>query len=236
MKIVICDDEKLGRKAVVAEIRRSVQLEDEDIELIEFSTGEELVEQYRQGLRADIIFLDIEMKQVDGIEAAKYIRMMDRKVILIFVSSHSEKALDTFDCETFHFIVKPFSHQKFESVFEKAVKKCQMSNDYFIITWQNQKLKVPVERIKYVECERKHMLFHTLDGKYKMVITVNETLKQLEPYGFVQTHQGYLVNMNMITGFDKQDVILIDNTRVMLSVRRRPEVVSKYANYVKRWK
>lgn len=232
MRIAVCDDEAIARKAVVTMIHLS-DYYTEEMEISEFTSGEELLQQFGQGYTADVIFLDIEMDQVSGIEAAKKIRSRDSGVLLIFISSHSEQVIDTFECETFNFIVKPFTQERFDHVFHKALKKCRTRSASIRVTWKNDSMRLPIRTIKYVEKRRNHVVFCTTEGDYPMVTTLSETLEILEPYNFVQTHQGYLVNLAMVKQFDKQDIILMDGTRVMVSVRKRADAMMKFGAYLK---
>ena len=167
MKMVICDDEPFAREQIRSYIHNYNQPMP-DYELLEFSSGEELVKSCKEHLCADIVFLDIELNNLDGIDTAKLIRIYDKKTIIIFISSHKERVFDAFDCETFHFITKPFSQEKFNDVLDKALAKYKLQHQYYMIKWRNQSIKMPVERIKYLEICRKHVVFHTYDGEFQM--------------------------------------------------------------------
>lgn len=236
MKIVICDDEAIIRKQLKNNIEQYDKSKLPDLEIFEFASGEDLIKEFSDNKTADIIFLDIEMNKIDGIDTAKLIRIHDKNTIIVFVSSHKERVFDTFDCETFNFITKSFSVERFNQVFEKALDKWKLKNEFFIITWKNESIKVPVDKIKFFESYRKHIIFHTYDGEYEMVATLSDTLKKLTPYGFTQTHQGYAVNMNLIKRFDGLDIILLDGTKVTMSSRKRKQVLMEYAKHIARYK
>ena len=233
MKMVICDDELLAREQIRSYIQNYNQPMP-DYELLEFSSGEELVKSCKEHLCADIVFLDIELNNLDGIDTAKLIRIYDKKTIIIFISSHKERVFDAFDCETFHFITKPFSQEKFNDVLDKALSKFKLQHQYYMIKWRNQSIKMPVERIKYLEICRKHVVFHTYDGEFQMSTSLAEVLNDLAPYGFLQTHQGYVVNMGLIRRIEGLDIMLMDGTKVCISARKRKTVITEYANYVAR--
>lgn len=233
MKIAICDDEEIGRKKIVKEIEAN-DFFSENVHLTEFASGEKLVKQYEEGFKADIVFLDIQMDKMCGIESAKHIRAIDKKAIIIFVSSHSEKVFNTFDCGVFYFIVKPFSNEHFRNVLEKAIDKYKSENTYFTVTWKNEIAHLNIQEMKYMERSGRHVTFYTNNGNYKADASLSEIFEELEPYGFIQTHQGYLVNMNWIKTFEGNDVILSDGSKVMMSVRKRTEVIRTFTNYIRR--
>lgn len=233
MKIIICDDEPFAREQIGNYIHNYNQPMP-DYELLEFSSGKELVKSCKEHLCADIVFLDIELNNLDGIDTAKLIRIYDKRTIIIFISSHKERVFDAFDCETFHFITKPFSQATFNDVLEKALAKYKLQHQYYMIKWRNQIIKMPIEKIKYLEICRKHVVFHTYDGEFQMAATLTDVLSDLAPYGFLQTHQGYVVNMGQIRRIEGLDIMLMDGTKVYISERKRKNVIIEYANYVTR--
>lgn len=233
MKIAICDDEENGRKRVIKEIQ-SNKFFSKNIELREFVSGEELVKQYHSDFKADIIFLDIQMDKMNGIESAKHIRLIDDQAMIIFVSSHSEEVFKALDHGVFNFIRKPFTHQAFQDVFCKAFDKYKNLHTNYIVTWKNETAQLNIQDIKYMERNGRYVTFYTTYGAFKADASLNEILAELEPYGFIRTHQGYLVNMNKIRNFDGNDAVLNDGTRVMVSVRKRTEVIRAFTNYIKR--
>lgn len=233
MKIAVCDDEIRAREQMKEYIENyNCGL---DFEIEEFSSGEDLIFKLRQE-HIDIIFLDIEMDKIDGIDTAKLIRINDKKAIIIFVSSHKERVFDSFDCEAFNFITKPFTKEKFNDVFTKAIEKYKFLNESLTISWRGTTVELPIEKIKYFESYKKHIIFHTYDGEFQMVANLSDKLKELSSYGFLQIHQGYVVNMNLISRFDGLDIILVDGTKVPMSLRKKSTVLSEYAKYVARYK
>lgn len=235
MNIVICDDD-INIRTKINEFIKEYDGKEYNFNIYEFESGEKLIESLDQELNADLVFLDIEMDKIDGIDTAKFIKIKNHDSIVIFVSSYKERVFDTFECEPFNFIVKPLNKERFESIFEKGLKKYKLLHKYFMITWENENIKMPVEQIKFFESYRKHIIFHTYDGEYKMVAKLSDTLSKLQHYGFIQTHQGYVVNMNLIKRFDEKDIILVDGTKVPISQRKRASVLKAYAQYVTRCK
>lgn len=121
MKIAICDDEQFSRDEIKKYIGHC-NLNNHTAEIYEFSSGEEMIRTLKNE-HMDMIFLDIEMGKIDGIDTAKLIRINDRKAIIILVSSHKERVFDCFECEIFNFIVKPFTEERFNNVFSKAIEQ-----------------------------------------------------------------------------------------------------------------
>ena len=231
MKIAICDDSKQFRDDILRNLGHCAVISGENV-YSQFSSAEDLLNAYNSGSRYDIIFLDVEMRDINGVDAGVQIREYDKKVIIIFVSSYPKYAISAYDCEAFYFIVKPIEQKKFIKVVNKAVEKYKLLHQYYIIKNKGDVKKISINDIYFLEIYRKHLIFHTINGNYETIGKISEALTELYPYGFCQVHQGYLVNMNHIKAFDKHDIIIDNGEKVMISVRKRAEVLRIYADYL----
>lgn len=233
MQIAICDDSMQFRNEILSNLNHCTALSGEN-KYSQFSSAEDLLNAYNGGKRYDIIFLDVEMKNINGVDAGIKIRKYDTKVIIIFVSSYPKYAVPAYDCEAFYFIVKPIEQNKFIKVVNKAIEKYKLLHQYYIIKNKGDVKKIPINDICFLEIYRKHLIFHTVTGNYETIGKISEALVELSPYGFCQVHQGYLVNMNHIKKFENYDIILLNKERVMMSIRKRSDVLKEYANYLER--
>lgn len=232
MKIAVCDDSLQHRQIIINNLKCLNLIQ--DLSYTEFSCSEDLLCSYKNGERFDIVFLDVEMGEIDGVNAGIRIRKYDSKVIIIFISNYPKYAIPAYDCETFYFIVKPIEPTKFKKVIDKAIKRYKLLHQYYIIKNKGQVKKIAINDIYYIEIYRKHLIFHTIMGKYETIGKISEALTTLSPYGFCQVHQGYLVNMSKIKDFDEFDITLDNNEKVMISVRKKAEVLRTYADYLER--
>lgn len=232
MKFAICDD-CLEYRSVIAKKLKSLELI-EDISYSEFSCSEDLLYAYNLGTRFDIIFLDVEMGAINGVDAGIRIREMDENVIIIFVSNYPQYAIPAYDCEAFYFIVKPIESCKFDKVICKAIEKYKLLHRYYIMKNKGEIRKILVSDILYIEIYRKHLIFHTFNNKFETLGKISEALSELKPYGFCQVHQGYLVNMNHIKEFTNYDIVMSTGEKVMMSVRKKAEVLRDYACFLER--
>lgn len=232
MKIAVCDDSFQYRQIIINNLKEITLMP--NFSCAEFSSSEDLLYSYNNGEKFDIIFLDVEMGEIDGVEAGIKIREYDSKAIIIFISNHPQYAIPAYDCEAFYFIVKPIVPTKFKKVINKVMEKYKLLHQYYIIKNKGQVKKIAINDIYYIEIYRKHLIFHTGTGKYETIGKISEVLTNLSAYGFCQIHQGYLVNMSKIKDFDDFDIILDNNEKVMVSVRKRAEVLKIYAKFLER--
>lgn len=120
-----------------------------------FFDGFTLVENIRQGTYYDLIYLDIEMRKVNGISAAELIRSMEIPALIVYVSSYEKYLKELFNTEPFRFLSKPIDGNRFRSVFMDAYKRIRQKSEYFSFTYNKEFIKVPLGRIYYFEsCNR----------------------------------------------------------------------------------
>lgn len=228
-ELAICDDSKSD-----AEYIRQLCLEykkETDISVSVFLHGSALISEHSKSA-FDIVLLDVDMPGSNGLELAKTIHKSTPQTIIIFVTSYPQYAIEAYDCEAFHYLLKPCDSQKLYQVINRAISKLIMTKKYHLIKSRGETVRLNLSDIYYIECCRKHIIYYTKDDKYDTIDTLNNVYGQLKEYGFYQVHQGFIVNFENVSRFDKYSVILNNGTEVMVSVRKRKESINAYLKYV----
>lgn len=228
MRIAVCDDSHEDA-AFLCELSKdhTVSVYNDGLKLLSVISEE--------GKSFDLIFLDVDMPGMNGIDTAKAVRAYDKNVIIVFVTSYSQYALDAFDCEAFHYLVKPVSNRKITELITRVEEKLGRSLVYHSIKLKGKTIRLPVSDIFYVECLRKHVIYHTEDRSYDTIGNISDAYRSLCEYNFIQIHQGYIVNMEKIADFDDKFVILDNGKKVEMSVRKRKETLLRYAEFLERY-
>ncbi len=235
MRICICDD----NPATHQEIRNHLQpffTEAEMPHITDLFKGEELIEHYSLQKNFDIIFLDIEMGGLNGIDTATRLREYTPETIIIFVSSHKNYVFDVFRCEAFHFLVKPINQGEFDDVFNRALHKHGVMNEKYIICHKNIRETVLIGDITYIEGYRRRVKVHVSDEEYEHTGKISDAYEKLRDHGFLRIHQGYVINMRHIRTFGSTEVILKDGTKIPIGEKRRKEALLMYDKYIQKWK
>ncbi len=233
MKIGICDDDSFFIKEIRDRLE-SFSTAEEGFHVSDFCSTDELIEYYRNGGHFDILFINIEMRGINGIEAAEIIRALSPRTIIIFVSAHSDYIFDAFRLEALHFLVKPVRDREWSEVFGRAINKYRTVNASIILKWESTRNKIGIDKISFVEGYRRHLTVHTADGVFEAVGKLSEMQELLSPHGFVRVHQGFIVNMNYIKSFKTDELELTDGTRVPVSVRKRQDALKIYDNFIEK--
>lgn len=236
IKIAICDDEKECTSKIEDVLLETASNHGVKIEVSVFFDGEKLVDYMVQNEeRFDLIFLDIEMGKMDGIETAKRIREFDEMVYLIYVTSHKNYAIDAYDVQPFQFIVKPFEERMIADNFMRIYEKINRGNFYFEYKKRMVFYKVLVNDIVYFKSDRRVIQIHMNDGSvheyYDKLNKIEEKMLKSK-MSFWRVHRSYLVNARYIVEKAYDHVVLFNGENLLISEDRRKEMNMQYTKMV----
>lgn len=210
MQIGICDDQKEIREILTDKVKKYYPAED----IAVYSSGEELLADRKL---PDILFLDVQMPEKDGMETARELRKRDRQMIIIFVTVTEDYVFQSFDVGAFHYLIKPLEEEKFEEVLQKAVRQVRerdsegagagKERQSLIVTSKGQHITVPVQEIVYAEVFNRKIILHTMDAD----IEYYGKLKELEKKAgedFYRPHRAYLINLNFVRKYNAGAIYL----------------------------
>lgn len=235
MHIAICEDVRSEQIKLYNRLKQTELFSNTNCEFSFFNKGDDLIKDYEEGKRYDLIFLDVDMPGFNGIETGKLINSFANETIIIFFTNYEQYALDAFDCNAFHYLLKNASEEKFNSVICKAIEKHKLYHHYMIIKTKNGTYKLNASDIYYIECVQKHLYFHMKDNYYITTQKLYEVYGLLSSAGFYQVHQGYIVNFDKIKSIKYSEITLDNDKKVAISVRRYSEVVKAYNEYIERY-
>ena len=233
MRIAICDDEKNIRELIENKVAKQYPA----AEIVFFQSGEELL---LSDESIDILFLDIQMSGIDGMETARELRKKDKSVILVFVTAVEEYVFQAFDVGAFNYIVKPIDDGKFSDVLHRAVDEWSSQNinekepeeRYVLINNSGVHTKVILDEIVYAEVFNRKVVIHKLDGEIEYYGKMSD-LESLAGDCFFRPHRAYLINFKYVEKYDATTVYLERGT-VLMAKQNYPEFVKKYMKYIQK--
>ena len=205
MRIAICDDEVSMVQILEEKIKKLLP----DAVIEKYLSGDELI---ASGSKPDILFLDIQMPGMDGMETAKVLRQDNEDMILIFVTAAEEYVFQAFDVGAFHYLVKPFSNEKFKEVVTKAVHNIKRSSrlekdeKYIMVQTAGSHIKIFLRDIVYAEVYNRKVIIHTrsTDIEYYGIL---QELSDMAGTDFFRTHRAYLVHFKYVEKYDATNAI-----------------------------
>lgn len=212
LTIAICDDDKTHVGIVKEYIKRTSM--DYDIRIFEAYSGEEMLDLIKN-THIDVIFLDIEMKELNGIETGKKIRELSAETIIIFLTGYRDYALEAFQIESYQYIIKPITYENFSILMQKILMRLkEMSayrnyNSVFTFKTGDEIVRLKYKDIYYFERKGKRIHVLTQVGSYDFIGTLKSIEKSLAKNMFLRCHQGYIVNTDRVLSVKDNQIMLL---------------------------
>lgn len=230
LRIAICDDDKelcIQLKSMLDEISENIG---EIFEISVFCTGEELCDSLMSGNRFNLIFLDIELCEINGVEVGRKIReeLNDEITQIVYISAKESYAMELFDIRPLNFLVKPIKSEKIESVLKTARKVLGSSNQYYEYKVGNVNFNVLISDILYFESNgRKVKIVLKNDDATEYYGKLSEVEEKIKNSDFFFIHKSYLINYNHVIEYTYEYVKMSNNEILGISQNNRKAVREK---------
>ncbi|MGB8452788.1 MAG: LytTR family DNA-binding domain-containing protein [Anaerocolumna sp.] len=225
VQIAVCDDEKIFLEDLISQISTQFIKTGSEIIINSYMDGSKLLEA-SENIPFDVLFLDIEMPGVSGIEVAQAIRATNPFVNIIFITNRDDLVFQSIHYRPFRFIRKHWLKEELTEAIEALAEKIRRENLYYTVTFNNSSMQIRITDIMYIESYKHNIFFYTQNEKYRIRSNLQKIEKEFEVYGFIRVHSGFLVNYRYIYSVDKTKVILNNKDMVPLS-RYRLETVKQ---------
>lgn len=233
MRIGICDDQREVCELIADKVKNLYP----DETIVQYETGREVME---DTALPDILFLDIQMPGMDGMETARELRKRDPSLIIIFVTAIEDYVFQAFDVGAFHYLVKPFADDKLREVLQNAVRlytdrgketagRGQREAASIIVTSGGKHITIRLEDIVYAEVFDRKVMLHTLDSDIEYYGKMKD-LEQKAGDGFYRPHRAYLVNFRYIRKYDAATIYL-EKGQTLMAKQNYQEFVKRYLRY-----
>jgi len=218
ISIVILDDDLLSLETYGTFIEKIAKKHGIDYELKKYYSPHDLmfdVEDQEIMCNIDIMFLDINMPFMNGIDVAKEARKLGYQGLIIFITANDQSWREAFDLNAFHYITKGEKLSKFEEVFLKAIdlqKNHQVSKIKLI---NNHEVRlIAFDDIRYFQIIDKHISVYYLKGEFTFKGTFNKFKENLDPKIFIQIHRNFLVSLKKLVSITQKSVILDNGVEI----------------------
>ncbi len=234
LRIAVCDDEEAALTIVYGALegvlaaygKKSTIERFKDVDLLKMALNEQSY---------DLIFLDIEMPKMNGIELAKAIKERDNSARIVFVSNRQDLVFEALHIHPDGFIRKNHFIEDLTKLMPHLIQSLGKTEQQTIVIEDGQQLlRLNVMEITYIEGQGKKQLIHlsTADEPIEVRQSMKSFEERLNQYGFLRIHKGYLVNYHMIFEIGSEEVKLNDGEVLLISRRRLKEVQSAYLGLV----
>lgn len=235
LKCIVIDDEDIDRLVVTTMIKKY-----DHLQLLAAYDSAEAAMKSELYLQADVLFLDIDMGGISGLEFRKMATIVPA---CVFITSHPEFALDSYTLDTLDYVMKPLTKQRFEATvvrlndfFEIRAKANLYENNFqggfIFIKEGNSETKLMMHDIQYLEALKDYTRIHTASKKHYVLSSIGNLLKQKEFEPFVRIHRSYAVRKDQVKSVNYKQVILRDDTEIPIGRNFKDNIKEIYPDGV----
>lgn len=231
LNIAICDDEKYYRNHVENLVREYLVKEDVLFQIELFEDGKDFCQDEGNIQKFDIIFLDIEMDGMNGMDTAYFIREKNCEMDIVFITVTADYVFEGYNVSAVRYIMKKDIDKSLPECLANIVKKRKFSGHRMELPFVGGKRTVLLDDILYIESRLHKLQFTRKGGILYMYGQINEIECKMKDFNFVRCHQSFLVNLGHIEQINNYLICLSDGSEIPVSRPRYPEVKQRYIQY-----
>ncbi len=213
-KIGICDDAQGEREYLSSLVWKWAMSAGRDVKLLTFASAEQFLFRYAEEKDFDILLLDIEMGQMDGVTMAKRIRRENDAVQIVFVTGYSDYIAEGYEVAALHYLMKPVKEEKLFSVLDRAVEKLRKNEKALLLEQGGETVRIPIYQIRYADVMSNYVTVHAASD-YTVKMTLSELEKKLDDR-FYRVGRSVIINLTYISRVTKTEIRLSDGTALPL--------------------
>lgn len=235
MRIAVCDDNLEFLQELSVQLNKYSEENHCNMEYKIFMNPLELVAQMEKGAHYDIIMLDVCMPGMNGIQCAKDIRVYDNLVKIVFLTSSTEYAVESYSVKAYDYLLKPIQKDRLFSVLRQIEKETDtMEKNIFILKSKIGITKISLSNLEYCEVLNRKIVLRLANGEEcECNLRMNELEEKLKMYGmFLKPHRSYLVNMDYIQSLTTQSIVMESGIEIPVPREKYTQIKQAYMTYV----
>jgi DNA-binding LytR/AlgR family response regulator len=234
-KAAICEDEADIARYIEKTLRQEFLNIGIQVSFDVYDNGERLIKQFEMHYHYDMIFMDIEMPDIDGISVCRRIREMNTDTLVVFISNKEELVFSSFEVKPFRFIRKSHYDSMIKGIIP-AIREELLRRKPRLIQVADPATKdvytFDVNSLLYVEAQLKYSVFHTKSGNVEIKVKLMDIESQLNKYDFLKPHRSYLVNPSYISVIRRSEICMKDEQIIPVSRGRIDIIKQQYLEYI----
>lgn len=230
LQVAMIEDEQAAKERLESCLRRFAQESGEELAIHPFGEAVEFLDHYKPIY--DVVFMDIELPHINGMDAARRLREMDQKVVLIFVTNMAQYAVKGYEVNALDYIIKPLNYGSFALKMERVVRQVKSRSAALTISQQNGIKRILLREIRYIEVQGHRLVFHTESGPIPGSGSLSEMEQRLKGRGFSRCNKCYLVNLRYVAQVEGLTLWLREGDGLQISRPRKKEFLSDFAEYL----
>lgn len=238
VKIAVIDDEQMDREFMLDSLARYGRERHVLLETEAFESGEAFLQKFEQDgppgpSGYSIIFLDIYLTGMSGMETARRIRGRDSECLLVFCTASDSHAVDSYRVRAFDYLVKPYGYEQLSEVMQLCDKTLLSRAHYIEIRQSRVLVRVPLVDILYVDYYKHYVQVHTKQNLYRSYMPFADIAQSLLPYHqFLCCYRNLMINLDEVASMEDKEFVMKNGERIPMARNRRTLLRQRYADYV----
>lgn len=233
-RIVICDDNQIEAIKAQKIIGRYEENIGENYSITVYTDGNKLIDDCYKGIvNPNMVFMDIELENGNGIEFAKEINNILPKCQIVYLSNYLKYATDAYQTNHIYFVIKPELENRLSEIYKKINRSEKEEEKVLRIELKKNKY-VAIKKVDIIYLERKgrYTFIYTKTGIHETHLPINEFEKMLYEDYFIRCHNSYIVSMKYISSYAREIITIEEVVNIPVSRRYQQEVKEKFVNWV----
>ncbi|MFR8870202.1 LytR/AlgR family response regulator transcription factor [Paraclostridium sordellii] len=206
LSIVICEDDLNQMNLLVYYLNEIFKNKVLGYTILQFSSGEELLRNYPD--RVDILFLDIQMAKLTGIETARKIREFDSTVEIVFTTALLDYIHEGYEVRAYRYLLKPLNYANLLKHTNSCIEDILDKNDTIVIKDRRKTIVLLIDKILYIEVLKKELTIYTEEESYTVKMSMKSIENNLLKKAFFRCHKSFLINLRRVSSFKENAVII----------------------------
>lgn len=223
MKVAICDDEEIFLSHIKDILVRDSFDKEYDLSVESYTSGEEVLDAHSRGMNVDVLFLDIRMKDMDGLETARRLRQRGCNCLIVFLTSLFEYVQRGYEVRAFRYLLKEQMDYELGQVMADCRQEL-MTKDYFSFSYERKNYSIRKAEILYFESKKRLIYLHTAREAYQFYQKLDCLETELRDAGFLRCHRSFLVQERYVKGWRDNLLWLENDAEIPISRSYEKEV------------
>lgn len=235
MKFVICEDERDFSDWMRQAVCRWGEQQGETVQIVSCASAEELLFKEEEWLEADGLLLDIELKQMNGMDLAKRIRQRDAHIPILFATGYEQFVFEGYEVGAVSYLMKPVKEEKLFAALDRMREQSAKKREVLLTNAGDENTKLYLADILAVESSGHYTILHTTAGQTETKRSIGSFAEELSGKTFCAPHRSFLVNIGHISKITKKSVFLDNGLEIPLARGKWEEINQAYLEYYRRY-
>lgn len=237
MKVAIIEDEQAHAELLEIYLKNWSATRKVHLEIRHFPSAESFLFEWEAEQDFSALFVDIQMKEMDGVQMAKMVRRRDKKINIIFTTGIHDYMEEGYDLEAMHYLLKPIREEKIAACMDKIMDRSEETH-YLLVHTKEELHKFELDSVNYIEARGHGCIIEAEESGNTRLFEVREGISELEKqvsaYGFIKCHRSYLCGIRNIHHIGRDEITFDSGSRIPVSRRLHREVNQAFINYFRK--